>query len=94
MGSLTKKPATLPKEPYDVPVKKNEQVKKNNEVDKKSEKKTSLGLTIDTKKKINTLRKMKDFKNVDDLLLYLIEQEIKNFTDKEKMEFEIISKNI
>lgn len=94
MGSLTKKPATLPAETYDVPAEKNKQVQQNVEVDKKSEKKTSLGLTIDTKKKINTLRKMKDFKNVDDLLLYLIEQEIKNFTDKEKMEFEIISKNI
>lgn len=89
MGSLTKKPTILPTETFDTPT-----TTKNKNLEQKTEKKTSIGLTLDTKKKINTLRKMKDFKNVDDLLLYLINEEVEKFTDKEKMEFEIISKNI
>lgn len=89
MGSLTKKPTILPTETFDTPA-----TSIHAKLEQKKQKKTSIGLTVDTKKKINTLRKMKDFKNVDDLLLYLISQETEKFSDKEKMEFEIISKNI
>lgn len=86
MAGLTRKPVTgdVFKETSRARAKKNEVpvVKKDYNA--------SVRITIETRNKLNALRKISKFKNIDDLLEEMIENRVKELNSHDKVKFEVL----
>lgn len=61
-----------------------------NEVEVVKEYRASLRVTNETRDRMNALRKITEFKNVDDLVNHLIDEKVETLTDKSRRKFEVM----
>ncbi len=62
-----------------------------NEIEVVKEYRASLRVTNETRDRMNALRKITEFKNVDDLVNHLIDEKLETLSDKSKIKFEVMT---